>query len=541
MQSPHEGGNKMTIADKISRLRKEKGLSQEAFAEALGVSRQSVSKWESGSALPDTDKIIAMSELFGVSTDFILKEDSFVSEPEENPEPPAAQTEVKMKKEKNKKPVKIIALILAVILIITAVAIPMHFGSYREAWWALNGGKVKYPYVFVHGLGGWGEGDGINESIQYWGAGACNLKEYLTAEGYEVYMPSVGPMSSTWDRACELYAQITGTTVDYGEAHSKEHNHARYGRTYDTPLVANWGEKINGGQRIKINLLGHSFGGATVRLLASLLEYGSKEEIVAATGDEISPLFTGGKGDWIHSVTTLCAPHNGSSLTEVLNKVGGLVGINDTTELLISLCFGIADIGSSASGVYDFKLDQFGIGEVSESNAESAIAKVTNSGNDHAAYDLSPDGAAKLNEMIMTVEDVYYFSYSYSTTKEGSFLKGQVPNGSTLPILSPFALAMGSFTGTTAGGISIDETWQENDGLVSVISARYPFGEPYIDFSVEGIEFVEGNEKEIQKGIWNVAETKDGDHGKVIGLGGETDETQEFYIELFELIDRLER
>lgn len=80
----------MTIADKISRLRKEKGLSQEAFAEALGVSRQSVSKWESGSALPDTDKIIAMSELFGVSTDFILKEDSFVSEPEENPEPPAA-------------------------------------------------------------------------------------------------------------------------------------------------------------------------------------------------------------------------------------------------------------------------------------------------------------------------------------------------------------------------------------------------------------------------------------------------------------------
>ena len=100
---------------------------------------------------------------------------------------------------------------------------------------------------------------------------------------------------------------------------------------------------------------------------------------------------------------------------------------------------------------------------------------------------------------------------------------------------------MGSFTGTTVGGISIDETWQENDGLVSVISARYPFSEPYIDFSVEGIEFVEGDEKEIQKGIWNVAETKDGDHGKVIGLGGETDETQEFYIELFELIDRLER
>ena len=65
----------MNISDKILKLRKEKGLSQEALAEALGVSRQSVSKWESGAALPDTDKIIAMSELFGVSTDYILKDD----------------------------------------------------------------------------------------------------------------------------------------------------------------------------------------------------------------------------------------------------------------------------------------------------------------------------------------------------------------------------------------------------------------------------------------------------------------------------------
>lgn len=528
----------MNLSEKIISLRKEKGLSQEAFAEALGVSRQSVSKWESGAALPDTDKIIAMSELFGVSTDYLLKNDEPAAQQPCEPEGFAPVNAVSTPK---KKPVKkIIAFILALCIIVTAIALPVYHGGIKEAWWALNGGKIQYPYVFVHGLGGWGEGEGINETIQYWGAGACNLKEYLTEEGYEVYMPSVGPMSSTWDRTCELYAQITGTTVDYGEAHSKAHNHARFGRTYDTPLVANWGEKINGGQRVKINLLGHSFGGATVRLLASLLEYGSKDEQLASPED-LSPLFEGGKGNWVHSVTTLCAPHNGSSLTEVLNKVGGLIGVGDTTELLISLCFGIADIGSSASGVYDFKLDQFGIGEVSESDAESAIAKVTNSGNDHAAYDLSPDGAAELNKTIKTVEDVYYFSYSYSTTKEGSFLKGQVPNSTTLPILSPFALAMGSYTGTTAGGIAIDESWQDNDGLVSVISARYPFGEEYMDFSVEGIEFTQEARKAIQKGIWNVAETKDGDHGKVIGLGGETDETQQFYTKLFTMIDSLER
>ncbi len=535
----------MTIADKILKLRKESGLSQETFAEKLGVSRQSVSKWESGTALPDTDKIIAMSELFGVSTDYILKNDASEADvpmPEEAADGPTAvfyqpaNTPEPRKKKKSKKIIKIIAAVLALCIVITSVAIPVYYGGIKEAWWELNGGKVQYPYVFVHGLGGWGEGDGINESIQYWGAGACNLKAELTSKGYTVHMPSVGPVSSTWDRVCELYAQLTGTTVDYGEAHSKEHNHARFGRTYDTPLVESWGEKINGGQRIKINLVGHSFGGATVRLLTSLLEYGSEAE-QAATGDETSPLFTGGKGNWVYSVTALCAPHNGSSLTEVLNSLGGVVGIKDTTALLVELCFGIAGISSPANGIYDFKLDQFGVSEVSQDNAEEAVSKITEAGNDHAGYDLSPDGAAKLNETIKTVEDVYYFSYSYSATKEGTLLKGQTPNSTILPILYPFAFAMGTYKGTTAGGITIDESWQENDGLVSVASARYPTNEPHSDYTDDFEEHLDT----ILTGVWNVAPTKDGDHGKVIGLGSETDSTVAFYADHFAFIDKLER
>ena len=88
----------MSISEKITNLRKEKNLSQEAFAEALGVSRQSVSKWESGAALPDTDKIIAMSELFGVSTDYLLKDDAVSTEPvayiqPENPPVQSQETE----------------------------------------------------------------------------------------------------------------------------------------------------------------------------------------------------------------------------------------------------------------------------------------------------------------------------------------------------------------------------------------------------------------------------------------------------------------
>lgn len=65
----------MMLADKIMKERKKKGWSQEELAEQLDVSRQSVSKWEGGLSVPDLDKIIAMSELFGVSTDYLLKKE----------------------------------------------------------------------------------------------------------------------------------------------------------------------------------------------------------------------------------------------------------------------------------------------------------------------------------------------------------------------------------------------------------------------------------------------------------------------------------
>ena len=537
----------MNISEKILKLRKEKGLSQEAFAEKLGVSRQSVSKWESGGTLPDIDKIIAMSELFGVSTDYLLKDEAPETEnateeaPEETAEVTAengdntddaeyipAPAEEKPVQKKNFA-LKIAAIILVIAITAAAIFIPAYYGGVKNLWWEANGGKLKYAYVLVHGLGGWGEGNSINDVAQYWGGGNSDLKAYLEGQDYEVYTPSVGPVSSAWDRACELYAQLTGTRVDYGEAHSKEHNHNRYGRTYTEPLIANWGQTMNGGQTVKINLVGHSFGGATVRLMVSLLEYGSEAEM-QATGSETSPLFTGGKGEYIHSVTTLCAPHNGSSLTEVLNTVGNTIGVTNTTDMLMTLCFGAAGIATPVEGIYDFNLDHFGIDKI---DPRSAIAAVTASGNDHAAYDLSPDGAAELNEQIKTVEGVYYFSYSYSTTQEGKILGKHIPTSSTLPILSPFALAMGAYKGTTDGGITIDEAWQENDGLVNVVSARYPTGEEYMSLP-ESTE-------DIKRGIWNVAPTRKGDHGTVIGLNAKASTTREFYVELFNMIDSLER
>lgn len=64
----------MTIGIKIQTLRKQRGMSQEQLAEALGVSRQAVSKWESEQSVPDIDKIIAICDFFGVTTDYILRD-----------------------------------------------------------------------------------------------------------------------------------------------------------------------------------------------------------------------------------------------------------------------------------------------------------------------------------------------------------------------------------------------------------------------------------------------------------------------------------
>ena len=77
----------MILADKIAELRKKNGWSQEELAGQLGVSRQSVSKWESASSIPDLDKILKMSEIFGVSTDYLLNDSN---EPEEEALTPAA-------------------------------------------------------------------------------------------------------------------------------------------------------------------------------------------------------------------------------------------------------------------------------------------------------------------------------------------------------------------------------------------------------------------------------------------------------------------
>ena len=65
----------MNLGEKIYKLRKEKGLSQEALAEFVGTTRQAISKWENNQGYPETEKLLLLSNVFEVSIDFLLKDE----------------------------------------------------------------------------------------------------------------------------------------------------------------------------------------------------------------------------------------------------------------------------------------------------------------------------------------------------------------------------------------------------------------------------------------------------------------------------------
>ena len=75
----------MTFGEKLQKLRQKAGMSQDALAERLDVSRQAVSRWERDETMPETDKVVALADLFGVTTDYLLRQGT-------EEEPQAAQS-----------------------------------------------------------------------------------------------------------------------------------------------------------------------------------------------------------------------------------------------------------------------------------------------------------------------------------------------------------------------------------------------------------------------------------------------------------------
>ena len=130
----------MKLEEKLTTLRKEKRLTQADLSEAIRVSQQSISKWETGRALPSAENLKYLSELFGVSVDYLLNDDMTEEpkpkeqEPAPEPQTKEPQTEEAVFPEKEKgKPVRwkyIAALLLAVLLL--GLLIGVFVGKYSE-------------------------------------------------------------------------------------------------------------------------------------------------------------------------------------------------------------------------------------------------------------------------------------------------------------------------------------------------------------------------------------------------------------------------
>lgn len=382
----------------------------------------------------------------------------------------------------------------------------------------------EHPWVFVHGMGGWAEYDGE----AYWGGWADSEGDVIAlynSLGVEAYAAVVGPLSSAWDRACELYAQLTGTVVDYGAAHSEAHNHDRYGYDYtDNCLMGEpWDAES------AVNLVGHSFGGPTVRLFASLLAYGDADEI-AATGAETSPLFTGGHTNAVHSVVTFSGVHNGSPIANLIHDSSLM------TLIIAALNLAGTMFGSKVM-MWDLQMGHLGLtpkqGEDRTTFSWSKVKSVVDS-HDNCGYDLTLRGAAELNAKIRTVENVYYYSYSCNSS-EKTAVNTYVPISTNFTMFIPTSFYIGAIEGKTIDGIYMDETWAKNDGIVPLASALYPSTDADNAKSYE--EAINAGEP-IETGVWYYMPIMEGfDHFDFCGTINYPTSFEDFYCTLVETIN----
>ncbi|GLD98860.1 hypothetical protein PINS_up007578 [Pythium insidiosum] len=324
-----------------------------------------------------------------------------------------------------------------------------------------------FPIILVHGFAG----QPVDANgTQYWGRRHGDFADELRKLGHDVFVANIGPLSSNWDRACELYAQIKGGRVDYGANHSDRFGHERFGRTYPG-LYPQWGETVDG-QVCKVHLVGHSMGGTTSRMLAQLLAHGTDG---APTQEDATshPLFTGGK-HWVHSITTISTPNQGSTLVDAIETFG------DAIEDVVATWFAVRGAkGEPITGSYDAQLDQWSLQprRKNESVAQY-IRRVFKSKmfapgfQDSVVWSLSTTGARAENAWVTTLPSVFYFSVvNHCSMLEYDANQKPVrarPKGCASFELSTTAAFIGSsFTTTTR---KFPSTWLANDGAVNAAS-----------------------------------------------------------------------
>lgn len=425
---------------------------------------------------------------------------------------------------------KITAFLLILIVLAGAFVFPASAAATTNRTIDKKGFATNYPFVFVHGMGGWGESNSYYDKSPYWGGGLIksdtDMIKILRAQGINAYAAQVGSFNSAWDRACELYAQLTGTVVDYGEAHSKTHKHDRYGFSYVGKALMGtaWNPKQ------KINLVGHSFGGATIRLFTSLMTYGAPKE-VRATGNSTSELFKGGHNS-IHSCVTLSSPHNGTPLCNMVCDLG---------VPLLFLSFSYNFMGATSGnyhGAFSLQMSHFGLTpaqgkKVAMLNPVKAIKYFGT--DDNAFRDMTISGARKLNETIRISPDTYYYSYTAAATAPTG-LGGKQKLIKTARSTFNFTAGLISLTqGMTFDSVKMTGNWLIHDGVVPLASALYPECDKY---TATDYESAVARGQQIQKGRWYYMDTLYGmDHFDFCGTEDYPTSFEDFYFSIIETVN----
>ena len=316
-------------------------------------------------------------------------------------------------------------------------------------------GQNQHPIILVHGFMGWGRDE--MGSYRYWG-GKNDIENELTKNGFEVYTSNVGPISSNWDRAVELFYQIKGGQVDYGRGHSKSFGLIQKpkGKVYKG-IYPQWDEAN------PIHFIGHSTGGQTIRMLDYLLRTSISDE---RNIKEKSDLLGNVNKNWIKSITGISTPHNGTTLSDIVTS--GIPFLQDF----------IAVAAVAGNSFYSFDLNQWGF----RKNAKETWGKYFKRIQKHPAWgtkniiswDLSVQGARDLNTLCTANPDIYYFSFVTSNTVLDSTSGRYIPDKSMSFIIRANSRLMGMKKAYFSDGSETDSTWFENDGIVNKISMYGP-------------------------------------------------------------------
>jgi len=318
-------------------------------------------------------------------------------------------------------------------------------------------GKNDYPIVLIHGFLGWGPDE--MGGYKYWG-GKDDIADLLRQEGHTVFEVSVGPVSSNWDRAVEVYAQLKGGQVDYGKAHSEKFGLIQKpeGKTF-VGLYPEWDENH------PVHIIGHSMGGQTARVLQYLLASKIYED-QESTIFEKSPLLGQVNLKWIHSITTIATPHNGTTMAELITN----------TFPFVQYFVGLA--GVVGTRFYDFDLEQWNLTRKANESWSSYVSRMRThpawETKNISSWDASLDGAKAMNNYAVASADIFYFSILTSITEKNADNHFHSPVRSAPLLIRARAKILGTKVGYWQDGTNTDSTWYENDGLVNTCSMAGP-------------------------------------------------------------------